>query len=250
MMMMIVCVCVCKIVGCLFNLFEKKNPQRFRFYCLCPPLSAAMAAAADGGCGGASHTAQPVINFQKFCSLLQEHKHSSAHGSGRECAMLFGSTGAGKSTLLHLLAGSRFRQEAVKVADDGEFGGDIDFQLVTDQPIAGCEIGDTATSTTLLLSSYPDASTGLTFIDTPGFNNVGVDNDDVTVDAANSAGIMHAIRACSTLRLVFLISVKDELHNTKAGAIRNLFELMGKFIKANSPQSARQLFFFTSPLGY
>ena len=85
--------------------------------------------------------------------------------------------------------------------------------------------------TTLLLSSYPDASTGLTYIDTPGFNNIGVDNDDVTVDAANSAGIMHAIRTCSTLRLVFLISVKDELNNTKAGAIRNLFELMGKFIK-------------------
>jgi hypothetical protein len=146
----------------------------------------AMAAAADGG--GASHTEQPVVNFQKFCSLLQEHKHCSAHGSGRECAMLFGSTGAGKSTLLHLLAGSRFRQEAVKVADDDMFGVDIDFQLVTDQPIAGCEIGDTATSTTWLLSSYSDASTGLTFIDTPGFNNVGVDNDDVTVDAANSAG--------------------------------------------------------------
>ena len=205
-----------------------------------------MAAAADGG--GASHTAQPVVNFQKFCSLLQEHKHSSAHGSGRECAMLFGSTGAGKSTLLHLLAGSRFRQEAVKV--DDMFGVDIDFQLVTDQPIAGCEIGDTATSTTLLLSSYSDASTGLTFIDTPGFNNVGVDNDDVTVDAANSAGIMHAIRACSTLRLVFFISDQDELHNTKAGAIRNLFELMGKFIKVHSPQSVRQSFFFASPLGH
>jgi hypothetical protein len=61
---------------------------------------------------------------------------------------------------------------------------------------------------------------------------------------------MHAIRACSTLQLVFLISVKDELHNTKAGVIRNLFELMGKFIKVHSPQSVRQSFFFASPLGH
>ena len=141
---------------------------------------------ADAGGGGASH-AEAVVNFPKFCSLLQEHKQSSAHGSGRECAMLFGSTGAGKSTLLHLLAGSRFRQEAVQVADNvngefGEFGEDVDFQLVPEQPIPGCEIGNAATSTTLLLSSYPDASTGLTYIDTPGFNNIGVDNDDVTVD--------------------------------------------------------------------
>ena len=68
--------------------------------------------------------------------------------------------------------------------------------------------------------------------------------------SAHSAGIMHEIRACSTRRLVFLISDKDELLNTKAGAIRNHFELMGKFIKVYSPQSSRQSFFSASPLGH
>ena len=112
----------------------------------------------------------------------QEHKENVLHCSGHECAMLFGSTGVGKSTLLHLLAGSVFRQEAVQVTDDAdqsEFGADIDFQLITEQKIPGSEIGNSATSMTLLLNSYPDESTGLTYVDTPGFNNVGVDNDDV-----------------------------------------------------------------------
>ena len=39
----------------------------------------------------------------------------------------------------------------------------------------------------MLLNSHHDPSTGLTYIDTPGFNNVSGD-DDTTIDAANSAG--------------------------------------------------------------
>ena len=100
----------------------------------------------------------------------------------------------------------------------------------------------------MLLNSYHDSVTGLTYIDTPGFNNVG-DDDDTTVDAANSAAIMSTIRSCSTLRVVFLISVRDELNTTKAGQIKKLFELMGKFIKVHSPQSVRQSFLFASPPG-
>ena len=40
----------------------------------------------------------------------------------------------------------------------------------------------------MLLNSIYDPSTGLTYIDTPGFNNVSGDDDDTTIDAANSAG--------------------------------------------------------------
>ena len=39
----------------------------------------------------------------------------------------------------------------------------------------------------MLLNSHHDPSTGLTYIDTPGFNNVSGE-DDTTIDAANSAG--------------------------------------------------------------
>jgi putative ribosome biogenesis GTPase RsgA len=89
--------------------------------------------------------------------------------------MLFGSTGAGKSTLLHLLAGARFSRETVEVGgDDDEFGAETTTLLVPDKKIRGCEIGNTASSTTLLLNSYCDPNTGLTYVDTPGFNNVGV----------------------------------------------------------------------------
>ena len=78
----------------------------------------------------------------------------------------------------------------------------LDQQLVTGLEIPGCDIGHSATSTTLHLNSHYDKKTGLTYIDTPGFNSVGADGDDTTVDAANSAAIMRTIRRCSTLRIV------------------------------------------------
>ena len=148
--------------------------------------------------------------------------------------MLFGSTGAGKSTLLHLLAGAKFSREAIQIAgdDDDEFGGDIDLQLVPNMRIPGCEIGNSASSTTMLLNSHEDSNTGLTFVDTPGFGNVGDDEDqDTTVDAANSVAIMRTIRSCKTLRIVVLISVKDQLDTTRGGQIKNLFSVIGKFIQ-------------------
>jgi hypothetical protein len=108
--------------------------------------------------------------------------------------------------------------------------------------------GNSAASTTRLLSSHHDSATGLTYIDTPGFNNVSGD-DDTTIDAANSAAIMSTIRSCRTLRVVFLISVKDELDATKAGQIRRLFELMGKFILNPDSHMQSVLMLFTHCTG-
>ena len=161
--------------------------------------------------------------------------------------MLFGSTGAGKSTLLHLLAGANFTHEAVEVAgDDEEFGSDIDTQLVADMHIPGCEIGNSASSTTMLLNSYEDSKTGLTFVDTPGFGNVGDNEDeDTTVDAANSAAIMRTIRSCKTLRIVFLISVKDQLNTTRGGQIKSLFSVLDQFIRDASARLPCVFMLFT-----
>ena len=197
--------------------------------------------------------ASEPINLDRFCSLLQEHAEGSVDCSGGNCAMLFGSTGVGKSTLLHLLAGAEFSLEAVDVGadDDDEFGGDMELQLVTQMQIPGCAIGNSATSTTVLLNSHQDSETGLTYIDTPGFNNVGGDDDeDTTIDAANSAAIMSTIRSCNTLRIVFLISVKDELNTTKAGQIKKLFEVMDKFIKDASTRMSSVLMLFTHCDGF
>ena len=165
----------------------------------------------------------------------QEHAEGSVQCAGKDCAMLFGSTGAGKSTLLHLLAGATFSRETVKVgSDDDVFGAAYNMQLVTEMKIPGCEIGNSSSSTTMLLNSHFDPNTSLTYVDTPGFNNVGDGNDDdTTIDAANSAAIMRTIRSCKSLRIVFLISVKDELNNTKGGQIKKLFEVMNKLIKAH-----------------
>jgi len=167
--------------------------------------------------------------------------------------MLFGSTGAGKSTLLHLIAGSKFTREAVEVPgdDDDEFGGDIDMQLVADMHIPGCEIGNSASSTTMLLKSYEDSMTGLTFVDTPGFGNVGDNEDeDTTVDAANSAAIMRTIRSCKTLRIVFLISVKDQLNTTRGGQIKSLFSVLDQFIRDASARLPCVFMLFTHCDGF
>lgn len=164
--------------------------------------------------------------------------------------MLFGSTGAGKSTLLHLLAGARFSRETVEVGgDDDEFGAETTTRLVPDKKVRGCEIGNSASSTTLLLNSHVDDKSGLTYVDTPGFNNVG-DGEDTTVDAANSAAIMSTIRSCASLRVVFLISVKDELNNTRGGQIKKLFEVMDKFIKDASAKLASVFMLFTHSDGF
>ncbi len=109
--------------------------------------------------------------------------------------------------------------------------------------------GNSAISTTRLLSSHHDSATGLTYIDTPGFNNVG-GGDDTTIDAANSAAIMSTIRSCSTLRVVFLISVEDELRPTRAGQITRLFELMGKFILNAEDHLQSVLMLFTHCTGF
>lgn len=173
--------------------------------------------------------------------------------AGSDCAMLFGSTGAGKSTLLHLLAGARFTREAVEIGgdDDDEFGSDIDMQLVADMQIPGCAIGNTASSTTMLLNSYVDSNTGLTIVDTPGFGNVGDDDDeDTTVDAANSAAIMRTIRSCGTLRIVFLISVKDQLNTTRGGQIKSLFSVLEKFIQDASMRLSSVFMLFTHCDGF
>jgi GTPase Era involved in 16S rRNA processing len=167
--------------------------------------------------------------------------------------MLFGSTGAGKSTLLYLLAGAKFSRETVEVGggDDDEFGPYMDQQLVTDMRIDGCEIGNSRSSATRLLSSYCDDTTKLTYVDTPGFNNVGDgDDDDTTIDAANSAAIMRTIRSCGTLRIVFLISVNDQLNNTRGGQIKKLFEVMDKFIKDASHHLPSVLMLFTHCDGF
>jgi len=193
------------------------------------------------------------INLDRFCSLLQEHAEGSVNCEGADCAMLFGSTGVGKSTLLHLLAGAEFSVEAVEMGtdEDDEFGGEIEMQLITQMKIEGCDIGNSATSTTVLLNSHHDPATGLTYIDTPGFNNVGGDdNEDITIDAANSAAIMRTIRSCSALRIVFLISVKDELNTTKAGQIKGLFEVMERFITEASTRMSSVLMLFTHCDGY
>lgn len=198
---------------------------------------------------------------QRLCSIgnifadvlpgLQEHAEGSVECAEKDCAMLFGSTGAGKSTLMHLLAGAKFARETVEVADDDEFGLGIDMQLVADMSIPGCEIGNTASSTTMLLNSYHDKTTFLTYVDTPGFNNVGDEkDDDTTVDAANSAAIMRTIRSCGTLRIVFLISVKDELNTTRGGQIKRLFEVMDKFIKDASSRLASVFMLFTHCDGF
>ena len=177
----------------------------------------------------------------------------SVQCTGKDCAMLFGSTGAGKSTLLHLLAGAKFSHEAVEIAVEAndEFGGDMDMQLVPDMRIPGCEIGNSASSTTMLLNSYEDSHTGLTFVDTPGFGNVGDgDDEDTTVDAANSAAIMRTIRSCKTLRIVFLISVKDQLNTTRGGQIKSLFSVLDKFIKDASTRLSSVYMLFTHCDGY
>ena len=199
----------------------------------------------------AQDISSPAINIDLFCDLLRQHADGSCDSDNGECAMLFGSTGVGKSTLLHLLAGAEFRMEAVEGhVDDFGVVDMLDQQLVTDMEIPGCDIGHSATSTTLHLNSHYDKKTGLTYIDTPGFNNVGADGDDTTVDAANSAAIMRTIRRCSTLRIVFLINVKDELDKKKAGEIRKLFELMDKFIKDAAERVSSVLVLFTHCDGY
>jgi GTPase Era involved in 16S rRNA processing len=183
---------------------------------------------------------------------LQEHAAGSVQCTKKECAMLFGSTGAGKSTLLHLLAGAKFSRETVEVGrDDDEYGTYMDQQLVTDMRIPGCEIGHSRSSATRLLSCYCDDTTKLTYVDTPGFNNVGDgDDDDTTIDAANSAAIMRTIRSCGTLRIVFLISVQDQLNNKRGGQIKKLFEVMDKFIKDASHHLPSVLMLFTHCDGY
>jgi len=124
-------------------------------------------------------------------------------------------------------------------------------QLVTDTHIPGCDIGNSTASQTLLLNSYPDEATDLTYIDTPGFNNVGdSEGDDATVDAANSAAIMAAIKSCKSLRIVFLINVKDELHTTRAGQIKKLFEVMYKFINDANSRMSSVLMLFTHCDGF
>jgi hypothetical protein len=101
----------------------------------------------------------------------------------------------------------------------------------------------------MLLNSHHDPSTGLTYIDTPDFNNVSGD-DDTTFDAANSAAIMSTIHSCSTLRVVFLIIVRDELNTTKAGLIKRLFELMGKFIIETESRMSSVFMLFTHCNGF
>lgn len=164
--------------------------------------------------------------------------------------MLFGSTGAGKSTLLHLIAGAKFTHEAVEFAEDhdDEHGGGIDTQLVADKHIPGCEIGNSASSTTMLLHSYEDSKTGLTFVDTPGFRTCDMydtEDKDTTVDAANSAAIMRTIRSCKTLRIVFLISVKDQLDTTRGGKIKSLFNVLDQFIQDASTRLSCVFMLFT-----
>jgi energy-coupling factor transporter ATP-binding protein EcfA2 len=167
--------------------------------------------------------------------------------------MLFGSTGVGKSTFLHLVAGAKFSREAVEVdGDDEEFGGGgLDMQLVADIHIPGCEIGNSASSTTLLLNSHVDSNTGLTFVDTPGFGNVGDGEDeDTTVDAANASAIMKTIRSCRTLRIVFLISVKDQLSTTRGGQIKSIFSVLEKFIQDSSTRLSSIFMIFTHCDGF
>ena len=183
------------------------------------------------------------VERQRFDLLLfdaQEHSDGSSQCVGKDAVMLFGSTGAGKSTLLHLLAGSSFSLEAVEVEEDedDEFRvSEVDMQLVPKNPIPGVSIGHSAKSTTQLLFTQYDPQTELTYVDTPGFNNVGgaggddEQTDDITIDAANSAATMRTIRSCKSLRIVFLINVRDELETKKAGQIKKLFEVMDKFIK-------------------
>jgi len=61
---------------------------------------------------------------------------------------------------------------------------------------------------------------------------------------------MSTIRSCSTLRVVFLISVRDELNTTKAGQIKRLFELMGKFITDAETRKECVLMLFTHCDGF
>jgi hypothetical protein len=61
---------------------------------------------------------------------------------------------------------------------------------------------------------------------------------------------MSTIRSCNTLRVVFLISVRDELNTTKAGQIKRLFELMGKFIVEAKKRMPSVLMFFTHCDGF
>jgi len=127
-----------------------------------------------------------------------------------------------------------------------EFGSFFVPQLVTQTYIPGCVIGNSTASQTLLLHSHSDEAADLTYIDTPGFNNVGdSEDDDTTVDAANSAAIMATIRSCKTLRIVFLINVKDELNAARAGQIKKLFEVMYKFINDADSRMSSVLMLFT-----
>ena len=133
----------------------------------------------------------------------------------------------------------------------GEYGVSAKMQLVTQTEIPGCKIGNTSVSETLLLHSHCDQQCDITYIDTPGISNVGdAEGNDITIDAANSAAIMAAIRSCQTLRIVFLINVKDELTQTKAGQIKKLFEVMDRFIKDSSSQMPSVLMLFTHCEGY
>jgi hypothetical protein len=112
--------------------------------------------------------------------------------------------------------------------------------------IPGCEIGNSASSKTMWLHSYEDSKTGLTFVDTPGFGNVGdKEDEDTTVDAANSAAIMRTIRSCKTLRIVFLISVKDQLDTTRGGKIKSLFNVLDQFIQDASTRLSCVFMLFT-----
>jgi hypothetical protein len=57
------------------------------------------------------------------------------------------------------------------------------------------------------------------------------EDEDTTVDAANASAIMKTIRSCRTLRIVFLISVKDQLSTTRGGQIKSIFSVLEKFIQ-------------------
>ncbi|CAM4828535.1 unnamed protein product [Rotaria magnacalcarata] len=176
------------------------------------------------------------LNIHQLFRLIDKVKDAAKLVKGEHIILLLGNTGSGKSTTVHFVGGSKFEQRKVNGVSH-LYPIDIknpDLRKITTSPSAQSETQYITPVRIFYKDVGVEIKDSILVCDSPGFK----DNRGPEVDIANGVGIIKAIRRCTSVKIVILISymslgdrfdgVKD-LARLLSGMMRDVKDNLDRF---------------------